>query len=355
MNMAKKMPAEKTATKKKVAARSDIPKRPEEDRRARQAARLANVMQVQELLLGRGKWNVRSLAAELECSEKTIQRYLAVLEMAGVPYFYDSHEKCYRVRPGFKFPVVNLSPDELLGQAAATAVTKATGISSVAAATPATRKIAAVSSQEVAELLADAEAVMGVLNLKLADHSRHQEMIRTVQWALIEGKQVTGQYCSPYQEKPVRLALHPYRLCLVNQAWYLIARSMDDKSPKTYRIARFQSLRMIDFKAERPERFDIDKFFGNAWAVYRGKETFDVELEFTRDAAALVTETIWHKTQQTKRLADGRAILGFKVDGLEEIIWWVLSWSGRVKVLQPEKLREMVLEKLAAAIEMNRQ
>jgi predicted DNA-binding transcriptional regulator YafY len=256
--MATKKSKQTKAPAKKPTAAAEIPKRPEEDRRARQAARLANVMRIQELLLGRGRWNVRSLAAELECSEKTIRRYLAVLEMAGVPFFYDSHDKCYHVRPGFKFPIVNLNPDELLGQAAATAVSKATGLDAVAAATPATRKIAAVSSQEVADLLADAEAVMGVLNLKLADHSRHQEMIRMVQWALIQGKQISGQYCSPYQEKPVRLALHPYRLCLVNQAWYLIARSMDGKIPKTYRIARFQSLRMIDFAAERPEKFDID-------------------------------------------------------------------------------------------------
>ena len=54
-------------------------------------------------------------------------------------------------------------------------------------------------------------------------------------------KQVTGQYVSPYQEKPVRLTLHPYRLCFAGQAWYLIARSDGWKVPKTYRIARFQS------------------------------------------------------------------------------------------------------------------
>ena len=210
-------------------------------------------MRIQELLLGRGRWNVKSLAAELECSEKTIHRHLAVLEIAGVPWYYDSHDRCYHVRPGFKFPVVNLSPDELLGQAAATAVTKAAGFDVGADARPTTRKIAAASSQEVADLLADAEAVMEVLNLKLADHSRHEEMIRTAQWALIQKRQVTGQYVTPYKEKPVRLSLHPYRLCFAGQAWYLIARPVDEKLPKTYRIARFQSLRMIDVAAQRPE------------------------------------------------------------------------------------------------------
>ena len=78
-----------------------------------------------------------------------------------------------------------------------------------------------------------------------------------------------------------------------------------------------------------------------------------MEIEFTPDAAALVTETKWHKTQETKRLPDGRAVLSFKVDGLEEILWWVLGWSGRAKILKPEKLREMVVEELRSGIKMN--
>jgi predicted DNA-binding transcriptional regulator YafY len=314
---------------------------------------MANVMRLQELLLGRGRWNVKSLAAELDCSEKTIHRYLAVLEIAGVPWYYDSHDRCYRVRPGFKFPVVNLTPDELLLQAAATAMTRAAGIAAGADAKPATRKIAAACSQEVADMLADAEAVMTVLDLKLADHSRHQEMIRTVQWALVRKKQVTGQYLTPYQAKPVRLALHPYRLCFAGQAWYLIARSVEGKLPKTYRIARFQSLRMIDAPAQRPPKFSLEQYFGNAWGVYRGQETFDVEIEFSKEAAPLVLETRWHKTQQVKRQPDGRAILSFRVDGLEEILSWVLGWSGWAKVIKPEKLREMVGEKLRTAMAMN--
>jgi predicted DNA-binding transcriptional regulator YafY len=220
-------------------------------------------------------------------------------------------------------------------------------------ARPTTRKIAAVSSEQAAELLSDVEAVMTVLDLKLADHSRHQEMIQTVQWSLIQGKQVTGQYQSPYQERPVKLTLHPYRLCLAGQAWYVIGRSNEGNSPKTYRIPRFQSLRMIDATAEKPEDFNLEGYFSNAWCVYRGQESFEVEVEFTPDAAMLVTETKWHKTQEMKRLPDGRAVLSFKVDGLDEILWWVLNWSGRAKVIKPQKLREMIVEKLRTGIEMN--
>ncbi len=110
---------------------------------------------------------------------------------------------------------------------------------------------------------------------------------------------------------------------------------------------------MKDAPAVVPVEFSLDEYFGNAWSVYKGEQTYDVEIEFTPDAADLVTETVWHKSQQVKRQADGRVTLTFQVDGLNEIVWWVLGWSSRAKVTQPEELRKLVVEKLSQAIAMN--
>ena len=178
-------------------------------------------------------------------------------------------------------------------------------------------------------------------------------MIRTVQWALIQKKQVTGQYVSPYQEKPVKLTLHPYRLCFAGQAWYLIARPVEEKQPKTYRIARFQSLRMIDAAAQRPDKFSLDAILRQCLGRLSRQGVFRRGNRVHQGGGSLVTETRWHKTQEVKRHPDGRASLSFRVDGLDEILWWVLGWSGRAKVIKPAKLREMVVEKLKRALEMN--
>ena len=89
--------------------------RPEAERRIRQADRLARILNVLQLIQGRGRWNAPALAAELECSERTVHRYLQVLEFAGIPYWFDRDDRSYRVRPGFRFPTLNLNEDELLG------------------------------------------------------------------------------------------------------------------------------------------------------------------------------------------------------------------------------------------------
>ena len=244
-------------------------------------------------------------------------------------------------------------PTPLLGQALATAATRAPGLDVGVGAAPTTQKLAAGSREEVKELLADAARLVCVLDLKLADHSRHHEMIKTVQFALIQGKQVTGHYESPYEPTPVNLRLHPYRLCLIKNAWYLIGKPNDAPKVKTFRIARFKTLRMLDQPAQVPPDFDLKAYFGNAWAVYRGSQSYEVESWFAPEAARVVTETVWHHTQKSKSHPDGSVTLTFRVDGLEEIAGWVLSWAGRVTVIRPVELRKLVLQRLQRAVEMH--
>jgi len=329
-----------------------LSKKSDAERRLRQADRLARILRVLQLLQSRGRWNAESIAEELEVSTRTVQRYMDVLELAGVPWWNDKKHICYRLRPDYTFPVINLTDDEVIGLATATAATQAPGLDINAGARPTSHKLAA-SRDEIESLLIEATRFTEVLDLKLADHSKHREVIRTIQWALLKRQQVTGNYVSPYEPKPVKLTLHPYRICLIKSAWYLIGKPLDGDQPQTYRAARFKSLRMLNVPAQIPGDFDLKDYFGDAWAVFRGEQTYEVELLFTADAAQVVTETQWHHTQKVKRHKDGTATLTFRVDGLNEIVRWVLGWAGRVQVIQPPELRELAIDQHRHAIEIN--
>jgi len=324
--------------------------RPDADRRLRQADRIARALRVLQLIRKPGRWDATGIAREQECSVRTVYRDLAVLELAGVPWTFDKETASYRLRADFQFPVLNLTADELLGQATATAATKASGLDVTPGARETTDKIIAAGNADTEGILREAQQFTEVMDLKLVDHSRHLDCIRTVQWALLHRKQLTGQYESPYEGKPVKLTLHPYRLCLVKSAWYLICKAKGDDHPRTYRIVRFRSLRMTDQPAVTPKHFDLRAYLGNAWGVYRGKDAHAVELEFTKDAADVVTETVWHHTQKSRRNKDGTVTMSFTVDGLEEIVRWVVGWAGRVKVVEPMELREKVIAQHKQAI-----
>jgi predicted DNA-binding transcriptional regulator YafY len=346
-----------------MAKKTTRPKqRSDADRRVRQADAVARKLKLLGILAGRGLWSKKDLAKTLaeRCgasepfTTKTIERDMLVLSLAGVVIEeHGVNPKQYRVRPDQQFPVLNLTQDEILGQATATVITSAAGLNVAAGAKATSAKLAA-SREEVEDLIRDATGVMEVLGLKLADHSGHADILKAIQLALIENRQLGGDYASPYKTKPVKLTLHPIRLCLVNQAWYLIAMSADNEQPKTYRVQRFKTLKRLDVVSLVPADFSVRDYFGNAWGVYRGQKSYDVEIQFNSEAAPLVCETTWHATQQVVgRGKDGSVTLTFKVDGLDEILWWVLGWSGRARVIKPTELRTMVVEQLQAGLELN--
>ena len=163
----------------------------------------------------------------------------------------------------------------------------------------------------------------------------------------------TGTYVSPYESKQKRLTIHPYRLCLVQQAWYLIARPEDAEQPRTYRVTRFKSLRSLDHPATVPEDFDLKAYFGNAWGVYRGNQAYDVEIHFSPERSRPRHRNDLASTQKVQRHRDGGVTLSFTVDGLNEIVHWVLGWSGRATVIRPPELRELVVDYLRKALDLH--
>lgn len=82
--------------------------RSEADRRARQSQRIGRALRLLCLIQERhGRWDLASLARELGCSTKTIQRDLTALEEARIPFYFDKQRSCYRVRPDFRLSILD--------------------------------------------------------------------------------------------------------------------------------------------------------------------------------------------------------------------------------------------------------
>ena len=124
--------------------------------------------------------------------------------------------------------------------------------------------------------------------------------------------------------------------------------------PRNLRVVRFRGLRLLDRAASIPADFDLRLHLGNAWDIFRGERAYDVEIRFAKEAAVQVTETRWHHTQKAKRHRDGSVTLSFRVDGLDEILWWLLPWTGFAEVIRPWELRERLVEQLEEGLRMNR-
>ena len=90
-----------------------------------------------------------------------------------------------------------------------------------------------------------------------------------------------------------------------------------------------------------------------AWSMMPEGRLYNVKLRFLPDVAYTVAQTQWHSTQKVTFENDGSAIIEFRVDGLNEIIWWILSYGDQVQVLAPGILRQRILEKAKNTIQKN--
>ena len=85
----------------------------------------------------------------------------------------------------------------------------------------------------------------------------------------------------------------------------------------------------------------LDDFMRHSFKVMHD-ELHTVKVKISPEWARLVGERIWHESQKITKLPDGSAEITFRVAGLDQIKRWILSFGPECRVLDPEKLKEMV-------------
>jgi proteasome accessory factor B len=99
-----------------------------------------------------------------------------------------------------------------------------------------------------------------------------------------------------------------------------------------------------------PKGLTLEKHLGNAWRLMRGEKTYEVELRFSPLVGPNVAEVNWHATQRIRWDDDGNVFFTATVDGLDEIVWWVLGYGPEVEVLRPAELRHAVARRARATL-----
>ena len=115
-------------------------------------------------------------------------------------------------------------------------------------------------------------------------------------------------------------------------------------------MSRFSRIEPTDHSYTIPKTFSLNRHLGNAWRMIRGEKTFKVELHFDPEFAETIADTHWHPTQDVIWNDDQSITFKCKVDGLEEIVWWVLSMGPHCAVKAPRELSSRVRQLAAEMI-----
>ena len=153
---------------------------------------------------------------------------------------------------------------------------------------------------------------------------------------------VTADISYPFKLKPLLLVYH-------NGAYYtagFIAKNnlfitIDLSKIVAYNITNqtFAHKKLLPIaKAELQKRFGLT---GNI-----DDEVYDIELEFSSITGEFLSHYNWHTTQSFTQLKNGNYRMKMHCGINRELFGWIFRWMGNVKIIGPNKLKDLYLQQL---------
>ena len=197
-------------------------------------------------------------------------------------------------------------------------------------------------------------SVIDRLSLHLGPMARHegaQAWFEQFSTAIARRNVCRMRYESFLEKKTLQIDVHPLRLVFVQRAWYLLAWSVRDKAVRTYKLIRIHKLDVKDQTFPPGREAQLKDHFGLAWSMIPEGKVYKVHLHFEPKVAGNVAEVQWHPTQRVEWNGDKSIEFRAQVDGLGEILWWILGYGDQVKVVTPPALAKNVARVAQAVVE----
>ncbi len=306
-------------------------------------SRLQRILQLVTILQTGRYYSPDELAGQLGISRRTIFRDLNMLREAGLPYFHDDEKGGYRMDESFFLQPVNLTLSEALALLLVTqSHTDGCGLPLQNQAREAALKIESVLPRHVQQ---HCGSILRKTSVEMPARAKHEGLTKTfsiLQSATRRRCKVKLTYIAFLEHKQIKLTLRPYHLHFANRAWYVVGYSSLHEAVRIFKLGRIKNLEVTNEFFEEDKDFSMAKFIGDAWSLIPEGKVYDVKLRFDPLVAANVAEVLWHKNQKIQWHEDGSITYAVRVDGINEMSWWVLGYGDKVEVVEPPELRERV-------------
>ena len=177
----------------------------------------------------------------------------------------------------------------------------------------------------------------------------NQEILETIQSALLSEKQLEIEYCSFDDDEAKPLTLHPLAMVQRGPHTYLVATAFSYPDIRLYSLQRVRNAVINDFRAKRPDDFNIDRYIESGALQFSDGNTLKLEALVDVDLGRILGETPISKDQKLKMI-DNKYKLKATVLDSWQLRWWILSQADGIEVIKPVKLRREIVNSLKLAI-----
>jgi predicted DNA-binding transcriptional regulator YafY len=190
---------------------------------------------------------------------------------------------------------------------------------------------------------------------KLPKDERYLRILARLAEAWVSRHKVKILYRALEAEQPTERIIEPYFIepAAAGHSSYLIAYCHRTKSQRTFKIERIEAIEATSESYLIPPEFDANEFLGSSWGIVVEGEVKTVRLKINaHEIARIMAETVWHPSQIVEKQSDGSAIMTLRVTETVELYSWILKWGEKVEVLEPEELRQDIIETAKAVLEV---
>jgi predicted DNA-binding transcriptional regulator YafY/transcription elongation factor Elf1 len=107
-----------------------------------------------------------------------------------------------------------------------------------------------------------------------------------------------------------------------------------------------------------PSDFHATDYITSPWDTFDNDasvELVTIKLHFISGYNKKLFDTIWHPSQTVERQSDGSVVMTLKAHPSNHFIAWYIGLTGRVEILEPEILRNKVLDKAKLLMDIHRE
>jgi predicted DNA-binding transcriptional regulator YafY len=299
------------------------------------------------LLQNKPRWKANELSEALDVSERTIHRYMGMLEEMGIPLYSERGPYGgFSLVRGYKLPPLLFGAEEAtVLYMGAQLVGEVWGRTYHDAVTAVIAKLDNVLPDDLRAQVAQARRSLVVGGLTAIDYSPWETTIHDLRRCIGERRCVRLRYRSRVGEDTQRLVA-PYALALHWGRWYLIGFCHLRQEMRTFRVDRIYDLSGCEDRFDLPRDFSVRQYLADAMAL---EATDEVLVRIDSPSAQEVRAN--HEPWMHIEDVEGDAVLvRFPVASFDWVTGWVLSFGPHALVLQPPELAQRVIRAAEGAV-----
>ena len=305
-------------------------------------AALERMHRIHQLLQNGEYPNSTKLAKEFEVVNRTVKRDIEFMrDRLKLPVEFDpARNGYYYTKPVVGFPEVPMSEGEVFALfVASKAIEQYKGTPFQRLLQTAFRRLTGQLDENVKFSIGNLEQMISFRPSIPAEAD--VKAFEVLSKAVRERRPVKFLYRNHGSQAVQTRHVHPYHIAYIEHDWYLFGFDLMRKAIRTFVLTRMARLRLCEGKFD-PVRFSLAEYLRDSFGLFKGRDgdDYEVVVDFDAWAADEVRGHRCHDGQKVMELPKGMLRLTMRLNNLEEVEKWVVSFGAHATVVRPRALRE---------------